>query len=345
MGSRVRPASARVMIWGFETSISKPSRRIISMRMASCSSPRPDTRKVSGESVSSTRMPTLVRRSFHSRSRSWVEVTYLPSRPENGETLDEKSIDTVGSSTRISGQRLRPLGVGDGLADLHGLDAGHRHQVAGGRLRDLHPLEPLVAVEHRDLGDVGAPVAVQHRHPVVLADAPVDDAADDESAHVVVPVEGGRPELEPRLGREAGRGHRGEERVEERGQRARVVVEAAPGDALAGIRVDDREVELLVRGIQGGEEVERSSSSTQSGRAFGRSISLMTTTAGSPASSAFLRTKRFWGRGPSTASTRSRTPSTSAAPLDLAAEVGVARGVDDVDLHPPIVNRGILPRW
>ena len=103
MGSRVRPASARVMIWGFETSISKPSRRIISMRMASCSSPRPDTRKVSGESVSSTRMPTLVRRSFHSRSRSWVEVTYLPSRPENGETLDEKSIDTVGSSTRISG--------------------------------------------------------------------------------------------------------------------------------------------------------------------------------------------------------------------------------------------------
>jgi hypothetical protein len=92
------------MISGFPTSTSKPSRRIISIRMASCSSPRPETRKVSGESVSSTRMPTLTRRSFPRRSRSWVEVTYLPSRPANGETLDENSIDTVGSSTRIGGR-------------------------------------------------------------------------------------------------------------------------------------------------------------------------------------------------------------------------------------------------
>ena len=104
MGSRVLPCSSLVMICGLLTSTSKPSRRIISMMMASWSSPRPETRKVSGESVSSTRMATLVRFSFHSRSRSWVEVTNLPSRPENGETFEEKSMDTVGSSMCMTGR-------------------------------------------------------------------------------------------------------------------------------------------------------------------------------------------------------------------------------------------------
>ena len=59
--------------------------------------------EVSGESVSSTRMPGLSFFSFMSRSRSCGEVTYLPSLPANGDTLAEKSIDTVGSSMRISG--------------------------------------------------------------------------------------------------------------------------------------------------------------------------------------------------------------------------------------------------
>ena len=93
------------------------------------------------------------------------------------------------------GQGHGLLEVADGLADLHRLDAGHRHQLARGGLGNLHALEPLVAVEHRHLARLHAAVAVDHRHPIVLADAAVDDAADDEPAHVVVPVERGCPEL------------------------------------------------------------------------------------------------------------------------------------------------------
>ena len=73
------------------------------MRIASCSSPRPETRKVSGDSVSSTRMPGLSLRSFMSRSRSCGEVTKRPSLPAKGETFDENSMETVGSSMRMSG--------------------------------------------------------------------------------------------------------------------------------------------------------------------------------------------------------------------------------------------------
>ena len=50
--------------------------RIISMRMDSCSSPRPITFTCSGVSVSSTRSDTLPRSSRASRSRRFREVTY-----------------------------------------------------------------------------------------------------------------------------------------------------------------------------------------------------------------------------------------------------------------------------
>src|SRR5207247_1696663 len=161
------------MIVGLPTSSSKPSRRIISIRIASWSSPRPDTRKVSGESVSSTWIPTLLRRSFQSRSRSWVEVTNRPSRPAKGETFEEKSIETVGSSSRITGSA-----------------------------------------------------------PGCWSSA-----------------------MEPHRGVEARGRDGGEERVEQRREGARLVVERAPGDALARVGVEHGEVELRLLGVEVDEEV------------------------------------------------------------------------------------------
>ena len=60
-------------------------------------------------------------------------------------------------------------------------------------------------------------------------------------------------------------------------------------------------------------------------------------------SSAFRSTKRVCGSGPSDASTSSSTPSTiDERPLDLAAEVGVAGRVDDVDQRVAVVDGGVL---
>ena len=88
---------------GRETWISKPSRRIISMRIDSCSSPRPTTFICSGESVGSRRIDTLPSSSRSSRSVSWRDVTYCPSRPAIGDVLTPKIIETVGSSIAIGG--------------------------------------------------------------------------------------------------------------------------------------------------------------------------------------------------------------------------------------------------
>ena len=78
-------------------------------------------------------------------------------------------------------------------------------------------------------------------------------------------------------------------------------------------------------------------------RASGRSILLMTRITGSRRSSALRSTNRVWGSGPSLASTSSSTPSTIVKPaLHLAPEVGVAGGVDDVELDAAVADRRVL---
>ena len=91
-----------VRISGLPTASSKPSRRIISMRMASCSSPRPITLNVSGVS-DATRIETFVSSSLSSRSRRFREVTNCPSLPAKGDVLTVNVMPMVGSSIWIGG--------------------------------------------------------------------------------------------------------------------------------------------------------------------------------------------------------------------------------------------------
>ena len=80
IGSCSLPSTVRVTTCGLPTVISKPSRRMISTRIASCSSPRPCTSQVSGRSVGSTRIDTLPTSSASSRLITWRAVSFLPGR-------------------------------------------------------------------------------------------------------------------------------------------------------------------------------------------------------------------------------------------------------------------------
>ena len=84
---------------GRETASSNPSRRMVSMSTDKWSSPRPDTLYLSGVSPGSTRSATLKSSSRSRRSLILRVVTYLPSRPANGESLTWKVMLIVGSST------------------------------------------------------------------------------------------------------------------------------------------------------------------------------------------------------------------------------------------------------
>ena len=72
--------------------------------MVKCNSPRPETRKISASSVSSTRKATFTNNSLVKRSRIWRLVTNLPSVPANGDVFTIKSMVNVGSSTPKCGK-------------------------------------------------------------------------------------------------------------------------------------------------------------------------------------------------------------------------------------------------
>ena len=98
------PSISRVTTCGLPTVSSKPSRRIVSTSTASCSSPRPWTSQVSGRSVSSTRIATLPTSScaepvsHHARGQP-----ACPTGRRAASVLMPIVIPSAGSSTAITG--------------------------------------------------------------------------------------------------------------------------------------------------------------------------------------------------------------------------------------------------
>ena len=80
--------------------------------------------------------------------------------------------------------------------------------------------------------------------------------------------------------------------------------------ALLGRAVEDREIELLVGGVERGEQVEHLVDHLRLARASARSTLLMTTMGLRPILSAFDTTNLVCGSGPSAASTSTSAPST-----------------------------------
>ena len=105
---------------------SKPSRRMVSISTPSCSSPRPETSKLSASSLSFTRIATLPSVSLKRRSRIWREVTFLPSRPPSGPSLMRKVMLRVGGSTGMAGSGS----VTSGEAMVSGMVASDRPAMA-----------------------------------------------------------------------------------------------------------------------------------------------------------------------------------------------------------------------
>mmetsp|Transcript_7122 Transcript_7122/g.12256 ORF Transcript_7122/g.12256 Transcript_7122/m.12256 type:complete len:276 (-) Transcript_7122:969-1796(-) len=105
-GSHVLPSMILVMTLGGPISNSKPSRRMVSIRIPKCRVPRPLTTNASAVSPGSHRNARLRSSSRSKRSLRLREVTNLPSFPAKGLVLTLKVMLTVGSSTSMVGKGL-----------------------------------------------------------------------------------------------------------------------------------------------------------------------------------------------------------------------------------------------
>ena len=103
-GSQSTPSISLIITFGLETWSSYPSRRIFSINIDKCNSPRPETIHSSLLGILSIFKDTSRLVSLNKRSSIWRAVTNFPSWPANGEVLVPKTIWIVGSSTFNNGK-------------------------------------------------------------------------------------------------------------------------------------------------------------------------------------------------------------------------------------------------
>ena len=130
--------------------------------------------------------------------------------------------------------------------------------------------------------------------------------------------------------------------VEQRDQVGALLVQFRPGDPLLGNTVDCREIELLVVGAQRKEELEHQVEHFVRARVFPVDLvddddRLQMQIQGFLQDEFGPRERPFCGIDQEQDAVNPRQCS-----LNLAAEVGVSRRVDDVDLYAVVVDRGVL---
>ena len=223
-GSMRLPSSSFVMTSGLEIESSKPSRRIISMRTASCSSPRPNTLNASGESVGVDADGDVGEQLLVQPVADVPGGDPLAVAPRERRGVDREDhrqrrlVDPQGR------QRRGSIGRRDGLSDREPLEARQGDDLAGGSFGGFDAFEAVEGEELRDLGVRQPAVTLRHRHRVAHTNRPGEDAADAEPAKIVAVVEVRDQELENAAGiagRSRNVGHEGLEQRREDPARCR----------------------------------------------------------------------------------------------------------------------------
>ena len=198
-GSIFTPSISLVTMSGRDTCSSKPSRRIISIRIDSCSSPRPITFICSGVSVSSTRSDTLPSSSRGEPIAQVARRDVLAVAAGHRRRVDAEDHrhGRLVDRDRRNGARGAP---GSAIVSPIVMSSMPARQTMSPAAASLD-LDALQAVEREQLGDLrllDAAVELEHRHRVVQLDRAVEDAADGDAAEVVARVEIGDEHLQRR---------------------------------------------------------------------------------------------------------------------------------------------------
>ena len=158
---------------------------------------------------------------------------------------------------RLGRQRLGDLGRADGVRHRGVGQPGERDDVAGGSLVERDALKPA---EGEHLGDAALldqpAVMVEHLDRLVRRDGAGGDAAGDDAAEIGIGFEDGAEQAE-RSFLDVRRRDMAEHEIEQR-LHARLLraLGALRHPALLGRAVEDGEIELLVGGIEAREQVE-----------------------------------------------------------------------------------------
>mmetsp|Transcript_14187 Transcript_14187/g.43894 ORF Transcript_14187/g.43894 Transcript_14187/m.43894 type:complete len:374 (-) Transcript_14187:234-1355(-) len=239
------------------------------------------------------------------------------------------------------GERRGGALVDDRLADLDVGDAGEHDDLARARLGDFLPAEVVVDEEVVDFDVAHLAVGAVHRREraaVVRLEAALADAPDAQLALKVVVVDVRHQQLRGRLLVDDGRRDAADDGVEDRRHRLLELVGLDARLAVDRRAVDDVEVRLLVRRVELDEEVERLVDDVLGPR-LGPVDLVYHEDGFQPQLQRLLEHEaRLRLRALDRVDDEQHAVDHVQDALDLAAEVRVARRVDEVDLDALVVD-------
>ena len=243
-----------------------------------------------------------------------------------------KTMSSVGSSTVMRRQGNGIVEISHRVADIHALQSDHGTDVSGSRLIGLNAAETIEGIQLGH-GIVDAPaVMLEHGDVLPLVDFAGNHAADGNAADIVAAVKRHHQHLQRRIHVDLLDRHVAEDGTVERLQVDSRDSQVSGGDALAPGSIDRREIEGGIIGVKLDEQI-KDAVEHLAGAGIGP-VDLVDNDDGTePASKALRSTKRVCGIGPSAASTSKQgAVGHLQNAFDLAAEIGVPRRIDDVDL-------------
>ena len=241
--------------------------------------------------------------------------------------------------------RLDAARRADRVADGDVADAGHGDDAAGLRLRDGHALQALELIHGHGLGLLGRRirlVVVAHGDLLVLADDAALDTADGDAADKLVVVDGRHEHLERRVDILFRRGDVLQDRLEQRAQiLARHIRGVGRGALTAGAEKHGR-VKLLVGGVEVHEQLQHLVDDLVD--ALVGAVDLVDDDDDAVAELERLAEHEARLRHGTLGGIHEQDDAVDHLQdtLDLAAEIGVTRRVDDVDLRVAVAHGGVL---
>ncbi len=182
-------------------------------------------------------------------------VTYWPFAPGHRAVVDAELHRQRRLVDLERGQRIGVVGVAQALAEADAAHPGDHHDRARPGGVDLDAVEALEAEEARHLRLLDRAVAVAHRHPLLVVDRAVDNAPDGDRPEVLVGLDVGHEHLQRGVDFAGRLGHAGEDGLEERAQVGHLAAELGRCLPVARDGEEDGEVDLLLGGVEVDEEV------------------------------------------------------------------------------------------
>ena len=242
------------------------------------------------------------------------------------------------------GQRLDLSGAAQGVADGHIRQAGEGHDIACG---DVIAGLTAVCLEVVQLGQTAAHlqvgvVPVAHDHFLAHLGNTVLDAADADAAHELVVVHRGHQHLEGSLGVALGRLDGAQQSIEQGDQVGAGHIRVQAGGAVTAAAEQHGAVQLFVGSAQVHQQVQHLVDDF-----LDAGIGTVDLVDSHHKAQVLLQSLLQHKAGLGHAALGSVHQQQNAVDhlqhaLDLAAEVGVARGVDDVDLNVLVLDRDVL---